>query len=189
MNTAQQRGRRILLLIAATFLLPIALAAYMYYSGSNWLLIESTTNGELITPPRTLPDTLLTSGADPKQLYGHWNLAVLADAQCDALCTQALEHIRQIRLSLGPKMPRVQTLYLPRAVTAIPEAVATEHPALIVVAPDVSTDIRRIVGEYNNGQIFLVDPLGNLMMQYTPDASMGDVRKDLGHLLKLSGIG
>ena len=35
----------------------------------------------------------------------------------------------------------------------------------------------------------MVDPLGNLMMCYPASTGMGDIREDVAHLLKLSGIG
>jgi hypothetical protein len=53
----------------------------------------------------------------------------------------------------------------------------------------VSSDIRSVVGDFTEGQVFLVDPLGNLMMQYAPDTEMAAIRKDLARLLNLSGIG
>jgi len=189
MTGTQQRGRRTLLLIAGVFVLPILLAIYMYFSGNNWGATATTQNGELITPPRNLPDLTLTPEPDSRQLYGIWNLVVLAGEQCDAGCVNALEQIRQIRLALGPKMTRAQTIFLPTTIGAIAPELNKSHPALIVVPPDESQQIRNIIGEYRNGQIFIVDPLGNLMMQYAPGASMGDIREDLGHLLKLSGIG
>ena len=189
MTNAQQRGRRTLLLITAIFAAPILLAAYMYFSGSTWRPAESTQYGELVSPPRTLPDINLLTDAEDKPLYGIWNLLVLADAQCDPACTQSLENIRQIRLSLGPKMTRLQTVFVPAASSAIAPDLANNHPALIIVDPTTSQDLRGIVGDYSNGQIFIVDPLGNLMMQYAPGTLMGDIRKDLGHLLQLSGIG
>ena len=189
MNVAQKRGRRTLLLITAIFFAPILLAAYMYFSGSTWRPAESTQYGELVSPPRTMPDINLVTDAGDKQLFGVWNLLVLADAQCDPGCIQALENIRQIRLSLGPKMTRLQTVFLPAANSAVAADLADNHPALIIVNPATSQDLRNIVGNYSNGQIFIVDPLGNLMMQYAPGTLMGDIRKDLGHLLQLSGIG
>ncbi len=189
MNEAQRRGRRTLLLITAIFFVPIFLAGYMYFSGSVWRPAVTTHKGELITPPRTMPEINLKPAAGDKPLYGTWNLVVLADTQCAADCVEALEHIRQIRLSLGPKMTRLQTIFMPATISAILPELKSNHPALIVVDPEISGDLRAIVGNYDSGQIFIVDPLGNLMMQYAPGAPMGDIRKDLGQLLLLSGIG
>lgn len=189
MNDAQTRGRRTLLLISLLFALPIFAAVYLYYSGKT-IPVGGTEHGVLITPPRLLPeDSLVDEEGDIKRFRKSWSLVVRADNQCDAACLSALENIRQIRLSLGPKMTRMQTVFLPATETAIRPELATEHPVLIVVAPEKSEEIRKIIGNYNNGEVFMVDPLGNLMMSYPAGTGMGDIRSDVAHLLKLSGIG
>ncbi len=189
MSEAQSKGRKTLLLISFLFTFPIAVAIYMYFSNSAWVPGTSTEHGELITPPYELPDTQLLS-ADPEARFRKaWALIVLADQACDESCVTALEYIRQIRLSLGPKMTRMHTVYLPASNTAVRSEFATEHPKLMVIDPQVSAEIRGIIGDYSNGEVFLVDPLGNVMMRYAPGTGMGDIRKDIYHLFKLSGIG
>jgi hypothetical protein len=39
------------------------------------------------------------------------------------------------------------------------------------------------------GMLFLMDPFGNLMMQYEPGFDPYKVKKDLGKLLRISQIG
>jgi hypothetical protein len=39
------------------------------------------------------------------------------------------------------------------------------------------------------GRVYFIDPLGNLMMYYRPDADPGGMLKDLRKLLKYSKIG
>ena len=41
----------------------------------------------------------------------------------------------------------------------------------------------------SDGTLFLIDPLGNLMMQYSPGFNAYKVKEDLMHLLKISQIG
>ncbi len=189
MNSARTRGRLTLLAIAAIFALPIATATYFYFSDNGWRPGDSTQLGDLVTPPRRLPDTPLTAAADAPVLREVWTLLLPAGDNCDATCLDAIDKIQQLRLWLGPKMSRVQTVMLP-ATAGVPAAdVAAAHPQLIVAEPARSGAIRDLVGDYNNGQIFLVDPFGNLMMSYQPGTDMGDIRKDIGHLLRISTIG
>jgi hypothetical protein len=188
MTDAQTRGRRTLVLIALLFATPIFVAMYMYYSSSALNPVDSSAFGELITPPRPLPEMSLLAD-DDASLRKLWALIVLADKDCDSACNDALVHIRQIRLSLGPKMSRLQTVFLPAQNMAIADDLQTRHPKLIIASPDHSADIRAIIGAYEPGEIFIADPLGNLMMSYPPGTDMGDIRKDIAHLLKLSGIG
>ncbi len=189
MNNAQKRGQRTLILISLIFALPIFIAMYMYFSESAWQSIGSTEHGQLITPPRLLPDVALSEANPQRRLRKIWSLLVLANNECDSTCLEALKYIRQVRLSLGPKMTRLQTVFMPANESAIRSEFDNEHPVLIVVAPDISGEIRTIIGGYENGEIFLADPLGNLMMHYPPGTSMSDMREDITHLLKLSGIG
>jgi hypothetical protein len=44
-------------------------------------------------------------------------------------------------------------------------------------------------GDIPDGMLFLIDPLGNLMMQYAPGFDPYQVKSDLMHLLKISQIG
>jgi hypothetical protein len=64
---------------------------------------------------------------------------------------------------------------------------------LIRVKPSVElvkkfTEIRR-GNPISNGMLFLIDPLGNLMMQYDSGFNTYKVKDDLMHLLKISQIG
>lgn len=188
MNDAQLRGRLTLLAISALFITPIVMAAYLYFSGDAWRPAENTQHGELITPPVSLPDIAL-SQADDHRLREVWSLIVMADGQCDSSCLTALENARQIRLSLGPKMTRLQTVFVPGETAATDMLNRAEFPVLIITMTEATETLRALIENRDNGEILLVDPLGNLMMSYPPGTAMGDVRKDLGHLLKLSGIG
>jgi hypothetical protein len=49
------------------------------------------------------------------------------------------------------------------------------------------TDLRK--GDLPDGMLFLMDPLGNLMMQYEPGFDPYQVKSDLMHLLRISQIG
>jgi len=63
---------------------------------------------------------------------------------------------------------------------------------LIRVKPSVGlakkiADIRK--GNIPDGMLFLMDPMGNLMMQYEPGFNTYKVKDDLMHLLRISQIG
>jgi hypothetical protein len=189
MTDKKTRGRLTLLLISAVFFAPIFLAIYLYFSDNPWRPSETIQLGTLVMPPVQLPNETL--GADQGEFSFNevWSLIVLAKDECDAACMTALEDIRQIRLSLGPKMPRVQTVFLPAGAAANVQLDPGVFPKMIVADPTAAAVVHERVAEWQNGQIFLVDPFGNLMMSYAPGADKGDVRKDLGHLLQLSEIG
>lgn len=63
---------------------------------------------------------------------------------------------------------------------------------LIRVRPSAGlADSLRVIrkGEIPDGMLFLMDPLGNLMMQYDPGFDPYKVKSDLMHLLRISQIG
>lgn len=189
MTKAQNRGRLTLLAIAALFTLPIIAATYFYFTDNGWRPGDNIQHGDLITPPLSLPDTALTQTEPAARLREVWTLIVPVGSTCDAACLDALDKAKQVRRWLGPKMHRLQTVAIPATRDALPTAMLADHPQLIVAEPQLSDGIRLSIGSYNNGQIFLVDPFGNMMMSYQPDTDMGDIRKDLGHLLRISTIG
>ena len=187
MTNSQKKGRLVLLTISFMFFAPMFLAMYLYFSDNAWRPAESTQHGVLVSPPVSLPDIALNP--TNAQFREVWSLLVIASDHCDSPCVESLEHIRQIRLSLGPKITRLQTVFLPAENNAASQLDPAAFPKLIITEPTTSLLVHDLVGNWSDGEIFLVDPFGNLMMSYPVGTDMGDIRKDLGHLLKISTIG
>jgi hypothetical protein len=72
-----------------------------------------------------------------------------------------------------------------------------EYPGMrVAIGPAAA--VRRLAGQFalpagspldNLNRVYIVDPLGNLMMSYPADADPRRMNKDLGLLLKASQIG
>src|SRR6185503_14017395 len=101
--TAAPRARKQIWILIALFFAPLALAFLLYYGG-GWRPPGSTNKGELISPPRPLPD-----GA---AWHGKWTLVYVGDGRCDEQCRAALLLTRQTRLALNADMTRVQRIFL-----------------------------------------------------------------------------
>lgn len=194
----QLRSRRMLMLLAAIFLVPLAISFYLYYA-SGWRPVGRVNRGELLTPPRALP-TVSLGTADGGQtgtefLRGHWTLLYVGAGACDEPCRAALYTMRQARLSLGERMDRVQRVFLYRGNCCEQPFFGTEHAGLIAAAVDSRAGeemLRAFPDEgaaAGTGRIYLVDPLGNLMMSHASSAPAKDMIEDLKRLLKLSHIG
>lgn len=188
----RNRGRLQLLLLAAIFLGPLALAFALYY-GNLWTPESTAEHGVLIEPPRRLPADLL-GGSDAAADTGfvdHWTLLVMEPAACDEACRQVLYETRQLRRALGREIDRVRRVWVPAGGEVDRGFLATEHPDLEVVA--VSTprnrQLRELIGSARPGEVFLIDPLGNLMMRFPPGLSMRAMHTDLKRLLRVSRIG
>lgn len=193
MNEATHKGRRTLLLLAVVFLGPMAVAMVLYYTGFQWRPEGTTEHGVLYRPPRPMPDLameVMAEGGGTAQLHGKWTLIYAGPGACDADCRQALVTMRQVRRALGRDLDRVQRLYLVTGGTPDTGLLRAEHPGTGVIAEGPAvTNLTRIIGETQPGDIFLSDPLGNLVMRYPAGSTMKDIHTDLKHLLKISTIG
>jgi len=194
-DSAAPRRRSQLWLLIAIFFAPLAVAFLLYYGTDGWRPAGSTNHGELITPARPLPQLTLTSTAGTSlgnELWqDKWTVVYVGDGQCDAVCRDALFLTRQTRLALGDDMTRVQRVFLVTANCCDQPYLDTEHPDLTEVRADDAAG-QQLLAAFPApavGRIFIVDPLGNLMMSHMPDAHSRGLLEDLKKLLKLSHIG
>jgi cytochrome oxidase Cu insertion factor (SCO1/SenC/PrrC family) len=192
-----RKSRKRLLWLAAFFFVPLAFSFLLYYGGL-WRPQGGTNQGELVNPARPLPAIALTL-ADGSQsaadiLQGKWTWAYIGDGQCDTRCRTALADTRQARLLLSEKINRVQRVFLVTGACCDMEYLNREHPGLIVARFDKPEFAAPFILDAKTapdkaGRIYLIDPLGNLMMSYAPDAPSMGLLADIKKLLKLSHIG
>lgn len=194
MEDSRRRGRRTLAIVAAVFLLPVGLAFALYY-GDLWRPANYAGKGALIDPARPLNAVGLRHAdgtpADAGVLSGKWTLIYIGDGACDAACRKSLVFGRQSRLALNNEMTRVQRVFLATANCCANDYFAAEQPGLIALdasAPEAQTLLAQFP-EGRSNSLFIVDPLGNLMMRHDASVTTKDLLSDLKKLLKLSHIG
>jgi len=183
-------GRLQLLLIAAVFAVPLALAAWMYYFDHSLVPESGSNKGALLLPIASLGDQLPQSQIvtiAPKQ----WLLLYLNNYACGDDCEQALLRLRQSRLMLGKDMQRVARVFLHG--DSVPDTVLLnrQHAGLITMTDNdlaVLLEEKR-PAELLAGGCYLIDPLGNLVMYFPPNLDPKEMVGDIKHLLKLSHIG
>ncbi len=203
----RQRGfltsRQAIVVLGLIFLAPAFVAWVMHHSGAGGWRPAGTTNlGNLVNPARPLrmPEDLLAADRPLDELLqGRWTLVYIGDADCDTTCIENLYKMRQVRIAQNEDMKRVQTLFLLLG-DREPESLAAmlhENYRNLTVVPVTAAQAAQIApyflidGVEMQGaeRVYFVDPLGNLMMYYTPDADPGGMLKDLRKLLKFSRIG
>lgn len=193
MTDATNRGRRTLLLLALVFLGPMALAVGLYVTDFQWRPEATTEHGDLYRPARPLPDLVATQPGrlgETFTLHGRWTLLHIGPGACAAECRQALVASRQVRRALGRDMDRVQRLFLVTDGHADQGMLAAEHPGIgLVEHPAAAAGLLQLVGPTTPGDVFLTDPLGNLVMRYATGTPMKGMHADLQRLLKVSTIG
>jgi len=194
MEESRRRGRQVLLIIAAIFLLPVIVAFALYY-GKLWRPAGSASKGALIEPARPLVVAGLKhadgSPAGADVFTGKWTLIYIGDGACDADCRTALVFGRQTRLALNNEMTRVQRVFLATGNCCATAYFSQEQPGLVALdasAPEAQVLIAQFP-EDRRDSLYIVDPLGNLMMRHEAAHTSKDLLTDLKKLLKLSHIG
>jgi cytochrome oxidase Cu insertion factor (SCO1/SenC/PrrC family) len=197
-DSATRRSRTLVWMLFAVFFAPLLIAFILYYGAEGWRPAGGTNHGELITPARPLPTPALTSAAnaalEPHFLRGKWTLVYIGEGRCDARCREALTLMRQTRLALNDDLTRVQRVFLATGECCDERYLEAEHRGLIAAKADgeaAASLLKAFPGaeDGGSGRIYIVDPLGNLMMSYAPDAPPKGLFEDLKTLLKWSHIG
>ena len=182
--SAPSRPRTQIWILIGVFFVPLALAFLLYYGSGGWRPPGSTNRGELISPPRPLTNV--------ETWRGKWTLVYVGDGRCDERCRAALTLMRQSRLALNKDMTRVQRVFLATGNCCDRAYLDAEHPGLVIELADSGpgADLLAAFPDTAAGSIYIVDPLGNLMMRHAPaPAPTKDLLEDLRKLLKLSHIG
>jgi hypothetical protein len=165
--------RNKLLWVALVCAAPVVLGTLAYVLG--WSPGAPANYGELIEP-RVVPSL--------SELRGKWVLVTFDAAACDAYCERKLYIMRQVRRAQGKEMERIERLWV---------VTDTGKPRAELLAASEGTRISRSenFGFPGNAadHIYVVDPLGNLMMRFPRDPDPSKVIKDLQRLLKVSRFG
>ena len=193
-QTEQKKSSRLTLwLILAICAAPIVAALVAYFF---WQPQSRNKYGSLIAPQRPLPalatTTLDGQAFDLRSLRGKWIMLSADTGACDANCQQKLYALRQVRASTGDKQTRIERVWLVLDDQTVAPEVLAEHPGLRVIrvaAAQAQAFLPAPASGSIQGPMYLIDPLGNLMLQWPAQADMKRMRKDLGRLLWASRIG
>ena len=200
-TTTPGRSRLKLLVLFVLFLLPVVAAYVLYFSG--WRSAETINYGELVQPPRSIGDVDLSKPGGESmpfhRLRGKWTLVYFAPDGCDAACVQALQTMRQAHAAQGREMERVQrVMIISDSLVVTGTAAAIEDNPRLIVLRASAAKLRELSASFiTHGRsplegpqrIYLVDPLGNLVLSYPPGANASGMRKDLARLLRVSQVG
>jgi len=189
----KRRSNFTLWLILAVCLAPIIGSTALYYLAPP----KNRMNyGELISPG-ALPDISLP-GLDGKPvalggLLGKWTMVHVDEAGCATDCRDKLYKMRQVRLTQGKNMDRVQRLWVVTDDAAVDKGLLGDYAGTIIVRAS-SGDSKLLQylpassPETLRGHIWLVDPLGNVMLRFPPAADPSRMKKDLTRLLRVSRV-
>jgi cytochrome oxidase Cu insertion factor (SCO1/SenC/PrrC family) len=190
----QGRGRWKLLLVLAVCAAPMIASYFTYYV----IKPQGRTNYGALIDPRQYPipamaSTLLDGKPASLDNYkGKWIMLKVGPSECSQACQDQLFAMRQLRTMQGKEADRIERVWL-----------ITDNEPLETVLLRVNDGTRMLrapadavqkwlpveQGGQASDHIYLIDPLGNLMMRFPKDADPSKVKKDLAKVLKASAIG
>lgn len=191
------KNRLKLVFIALLFALPV-MSAWFVYKNPQLLEGAKTKNyGELISPavPSLLEDFLTNPEQEQLQhLKGRWlMLHIDLDGRCNDECDKSVHSMRQLNVLLNKDSDRLKRVYLDMS-----KAVGEENRSDFPTDKDLNVfnwakpqidKLQGLVPGFVDGDILLLDPLGNIMMKYQQTADPYGIQKDMKLLLKASQIG
>ncbi|MCK5728250.1 MAG: hypothetical protein KAG10_09190 [Methylococcales bacterium] len=198
MTSQQKQNRRNILIIFGMSIIPFCIAWYL--SNHPELVTAGKSNGDLVIPVITTERTEMQgfdefSKKNIKELAGHWLLVnIIPKDTCDKVCVEAIHKTKQLRLMLSKDLTRVRRMVLifKNPALEIAKNWWKDDQRLLHITPAPSL-IKKFetLGEkpLDGGMLFLMDPLGNIMMRYDSGFDPYKVKSDLKKLLRISQIG
>ena len=155
--------------------------------------------GELVHPARPL-DNFKMADEEGEQVSnklfdGQWTLLEIAGQPCIDNCRKNIYKMRQVRLALGKDAYRVQRMIVAEAADNL-TTIMSDNPGTLLFSiieatgPMLKKFPDYIEGDISSvsGRIYIIDPLGNLMMKYPKNVDPSKLLKDVRQLLKATWI-
>lgn len=183
----RESSRWPLWILIALCIAPVAASYVAYYW---WPPSEQVNYGELLAPhplPSLKASTLDGAPFDWGALKGKWVLTVVDSGKCDAWCEQKLIYLRQVRLAQGKEAERIERVWLITDAAHPDARLVAAHEGIRLVRAPRSEVLPVFAAEGTPADhIYVVDPLGNLMMRYPKDTDPRRMLKDMARLLRHS---
>lgn len=179
------------LLVCASPLIASYLAYYVFKPSSR-------NNYGTLIDPRAYPipplaSTTLDGRPEGLDKYkGKWIMLKVGGGECAEACKKQLFTMRQLRLMQGKNMDRVERVWLVTDAQPLDTMLIRAYDGMHMLRADPATVNKWL--PVDNGtraadHIYILDPLGNLMMRFPVDPEPNKVHKDIAKLLKASAIG
>jgi hypothetical protein len=190
-RTSHWKRYRVLYAVIAVCIAPVAASYFAYYVAPP---SGRTNYGTLIEPPRPVPAELRMTGLDGqafsfRSLAGKWVMVSASRADCGEPCQSALLQMRQQRLMTGKERDRVERVWLVTNDAPVSTLLLREYEGTHIVRASANA-VREFLpldgANALDGVVWLIDPMGNLMLRWPQDPEPQMVKKDLARLLTAS---
>ncbi len=180
----KERSLLPLWLLILVFCLPMVIGWFLYLN-PQLLAGSQQVNGRLIGPPRSISQVRLlrTDGSNLKMqdMRGQWVLMLVVAEGCGDPCRGSLLELRKIERALGRDQTRLQRL-LVLGKPAAEQRQEIQNNRLL----DTATVFEPIGSKLFQDQastIFVIDPMGRLMLRYPSDTQSDKILPDIKRLL------
>lgn len=196
--------RLALLIIAAMFLFPLLLA-WLMYNGSPDFKPGSTRNlGTLVQPPVPIDWSATVSLPAEKHMAveaehstgvftEHWVILQPVPAGCNDSCLKRVSYLRQIHRAAGRQALRIRLALLLEDGSSTDQAqnLMAIYPQFHLIQDpsgrlwDVLAEIQQnLAGQAKPARgVYIIDPLGNIMMYYKTGSDPNHIKQDLKRLI------
>ncbi|MET0964383.1 MAG: cytochrome C oxidase subunit I [Noviherbaspirillum sp.] len=193
-NKTKGQGRWKLFAVILVCASPLIASYLTYYV----IKPEGRTNYGALLDPRQYPipqlgATTLDGKPGGLEAYkGKWIMLQADSGDCADACRNKLFQQRQLRLTQGKAMDRVERVWLVTDDKPIDTVLLREYDGTRVLRADPQKLRQWLPVEQGAGvadHVYMIDPLGNLMMRFPKNADPNKMKKDISKLLRASSIG
>ena len=190
----RKRGRWMLWLVLLVCASPMIASYFTYYV----IKPEKRNNYGTLIDQRAHPiPAMATTTLDGKpvaleQFKGKWVMLMVAPGSCAEACQKQLFAMRQLRLMQGKEQDRIERVWLINDREPLDTIVIREFDGTHMLRADaqaVANWLPADPGTSVTDHIYMIDPLGHLMMRFPKDPEPRKVYKDINKLLKASSVG
>jgi cytochrome oxidase Cu insertion factor (SCO1/SenC/PrrC family) len=191
---ARKRGRWKLFAVLLVCASPIIASYLSYYV----IKPSGRTNYGTLIDPRAYPiPPLASTSLDGKpaaldNYKGKWILLKVGAGACLEACRKQLFAMQQLRTMQGKARERIERVWLVTDATPLDTVLMREYDGTHLLRADPAAVAKWLpvdAGTSAADHLYLIDPLGNLMMRFPVNPEPGKVHKDIAKLLKASAIG
>tara|TARA_R110002124_G_scaffold20466_5_gene80124 strand:+ start:963 stop:1562 length:600 start_codon:yes stop_codon:yes gene_type:complete len=191
-SATRPRGQLKLLAICAVVFGPILVAGLMAHFEIGIPQTQSN-KSDLVETPIQLSDWQLS--VEPVGYGAPWRLLVTSAEACAEACQQLVHEARQINVAVGREADRVEHMLATgnQLTASEQQRLETRFPRLqqtTTSATAYSASLQQLPAEWQQGpQLWLVDPLGRVVLHQSVAEPGKQLLDDLKRLLKMSKVG
>jgi len=188
-ESIKKSNRRKFLLIIVLLFSPVFISYTLFFMGYR---PGSINYGDLIEIQK-MSGSGITQDSNVifrmKDLHGKWVMLSVDSGQCDKACDNKLYYMRQVRTMQNREMDRIERLWLIDDDLEVSPELKEKYEGTLFVNAKESELLGQIpTKEIQRKHIYLVDPIGNLMMRFPEELDPRKMSDDIKRLLQVSQL-